>query len=204
VDVVEDVAWAYEPPKLTHDGRSPVVGLSIRHARQYPLEMFVPWCEHVLRRRCALRLMPLQKCYDPRWNDYYLHAELRDRLPEALRPQVEILPPAFDLELQAASLRWCDWYVGTRLHGLIVALKHGRPILPVTVGPARKFVQVLRKVGLDGWWILDRRPEDFCGLLDHLIDGHVDFGGVAHRVDRLEAAARRQLHDFRRRVLAGR
>jgi len=84
-------------------------------------------------------------------------AELRHRLPEALKPRVRLVATEYDQHEIKGVIGQCDAFVGSRMHSCIAALSQGIPC--VGIAYSMKFQGVFESVGM-GDWVVDGREAD--------------------------------------------
>ena len=193
--VVNDLAWAYKLPQVDFKKlRNKTLGVSIR-----PQSIFN---ENNVSRLIAefskdmdILLIPLQAGYDKSCNDLYLHQELkRNVLSQNPEASVNIIPPHADLDQRIKFIELVDLYITERMHGLLISLRVGTPVLPIAVG--NKFYTLLAQFGQENI-IVD--SHDYKELLEKIkVVEDIDFSS---KVNELERKSKKELAYFKNLVL---
>jgi polysaccharide pyruvyl transferase WcaK-like protein len=200
--VVDDIAWAYRVPSFEfYKGikSRKTVGVSIRAA-------YGTWDNDVIldflcdiSPEFDIMLIPLQpspiKFFGE--TDYELHEKLKanilSRVPDA---RVHIVPMAMNLDHRIKFIEQCDIYVTERMHGMLMSLRVGTPVIPVAEG--NKFTRIMEKFNVQDLITPGRSVKELHAKFEMAQEIVVS----PYAVRQIEDKAMTQILEFKKRVLS--
>lgn len=139
-ELVPDMAWAYEPDTTvaTKPDKNNL-GVTLREQPYFSEDEMIEWVSFLQGRGWSVILIPCQSTEE----DYELHRRIQQATG------AKIIPEGYPVDDLIMIIANCDAYMGMRLHGLLMAMKYGVPVLPI--GVSRKFAELMRQVGNADW-----------------------------------------------------
>ena len=193
--VVNDIAWNYKIPDISfHKFYKKTVGISIRQQRIFNMDNIIRLTSY-LAQSMNILMIPLQPGYGELWNDRILHEKLKKEVQKRVKSaKIEIIPPYSNIAQRIKFIESVDLYITERMHGMLMSLRVGTPVMPIAVG--NKFYRIMERFNLENF-IVDSKDYDIMKEVIKKIE-EIDVFSAIKKIERETAD---ELNDFRELVL---
>jgi polysaccharide pyruvyl transferase WcaK-like protein len=185
--LVQDLVWNYTPKFKIKKESNAVVGLTYRRNPWVTVEEISKICVSLIDKGFAIELIPLQ---DGAHNTRVLHKLIYEEVCSKIDyPNVNIIPPNYDVDHKYKAIASCSYYITTAFHGMITALKERVPV--ICFNQSNKFETLIEQIKMP--FILCKK-EEFKKSFENIIFKKYIFNESI--LSLIEESARKELNDF--------
>lgn len=193
--VVNDIAWNYDMSEVSFNkSNKKTVGISIRQQSIFDIDNIIKLVSY-LAENMNILMIPLQPGYEKSWNDRYLHEDLKKEVLKRVKgAKIDIIPPFCNIEQRIKFIEIVDLYITERMHGMLMSLRVGTPVMPIAVG--NKFFRIMERFGLEDMIVDSKNYEKMKKVIKQ-----INKVGFSSTVKKIEKETESELNNFKKMVL---